>query len=117
MCSAPELLAKSTNEAPFLVVYNDRFAAHAGLVHGVPHVNMPLLVLAESVSISPHQPLRRHQPVVDALVGMRTGTNHGKASAGFVRSLNVKRRQGRGQACSGTCGQERSASMFVHGGR
>ena len=115
--STPELLAKGANEPTFLIEYNDGLAAHARLVNGVPNVDVPLLILAQSVGVSPHQPFRWDQPVVDALVSVRAGTKHGKAGAGLVRSLDVERRQRGRQSGRGTCCQERSASLFVHSGR
>ena len=52
--------AKGPNEAAFLVEYNDRFAAHTRLVHGVANVDVPLFILAKSVRISPYHTFRRH---------------------------------------------------------
>src|SRR5207302_5912797 len=81
MCSASEFLTKGANEAAFLVEYNDCLCAHARLVDRMPNIDVALLILAESVSVSPDQPFWRHEPVVDTLIRVRAGTKHGKASA------------------------------------
>src|ERR1700722_1915009 len=103
---ASKALAKRTNEAAFLLEDNNRFAAHARLVDGVTYIDMALLVLAEPVRISPHQPFGRDQPIVDALVGVRAGTQHRKARARLVRSLETERRQSGRQPSSRACFQE-----------
>ena len=68
--AAAKTFAESANEFSLVVIYHYRLTAHARLVDGVGDVDTPLRILAEAMRIPPQQPSRRHQPVVDALIGM-----------------------------------------------
>jgi hypothetical protein len=80
-------LAKSPNEAAFLVKDNDRLAAHTRFVYGMPNINVSLLILAEAMCVSPNKACRRYQPIVHALVGVGSGTYNRQSGARLVRGL------------------------------
>ena len=78
---APKTLTEGTQESTFLIEDNNRLAAHAGLVDGMPDVDVSLLILAKPMRIAPHHSFGRNKPVVDTLVRVRSGTHDWKPRA------------------------------------
>src|SRR5215467_1921070 len=68
--STSKLFSKCANEFPIRVVHDHGLAAHAGLINCVSHIDMPLRILREAMRVSPNEPVRRLQPIVDALVSV-----------------------------------------------
>jgi hypothetical protein len=60
MRSSPKSLAKSPQEPAFFVEDYDRLAAHARFVDGMPDIDIPLLILAKAVRLSPHEACGRY---------------------------------------------------------
>jgi hypothetical protein len=56
----------------------------------MPDVNVALLILAKPMCVSPYQPFRGNEPVMDAFVRMRSGTDNWEPSAGLIRCLKVE---------------------------
>jgi hypothetical protein len=115
VCSPTKPLTKRPNETALLIEHNDRLAAHARLVHCMPNINVPLLVLTEAVRISPHQACWRYQPIMHALVGVGSGADYRQSSARLVGGLKVEGGRDGGCHCGSVAtGQERSAGLFIH---
>jgi hypothetical protein len=52
-------------------------------------VDVPLLILAQAMRVAPYQSLRRNKPVMNALVGVRSGTDNWKSIARLIGGLQV----------------------------
>src|SRR5215472_8775346 len=74
--ATPKLLAKRTDETALRVRDDNRLAAHARAVNGVPDVDKTLCVLANGVGVTPHQPIGGNEPVMDALIGVNARTHN-----------------------------------------
>src|SRR5260221_7063529 len=103
MSTAAEFLAKRVYEAAAGIIDDDRLAAHAGFIDRVRYIDAALLILSESVRLSPHQAIRRCEPIVHTFVCVRAGANHGQTLAGLVRGLHEERRN-----CSRCCQRRRA---------
>src|SRR5262249_146416 len=95
--SAAKLFAKCAHKTAGRVVNDDGFATHAGFVHGVSDVDEAVLILRQSMRVSPDQAIGRDKPVVHTLVGVSARSDHWRPATRFMRRLKEKRRQrGRG---------------------
>ena len=84
MRPALEFLAPRPHEAPLLVEHDHRVVDLAAFVHRVVDVDVALRVLADTVCVAVLQADRHLAPVVEDLVRVRAGPDHGTLRTRFV---------------------------------
>src|SRR5580700_2044859 len=109
MSPAPEFLAERACKSAIGVIYDDRFATHARLVDRVGHIDAPLLVLSESVRVSPDQSIRWREPIMYAFIRVKARTNHRQTLSGLVRCVHVERRNCGGSSQCRAAGKKRAS--------
>src|SRR5882724_8313640 len=114
MSPAAKFLPKRTHKAAIGVINHDRLASHARLVDRVGHIDSPLFVLSESMRVTPDQTIWRHEPIVHALIGVKSRAHYRQALAGFVRCVHVESRNcGGGSECR-TANKKRPSGGGLH---
>src|SRR5260370_4050202 len=73
-------------------INGSRIGTHARLVDRVGYIDAPLVVLSESVRVSPDHPIRWREPIMYAFISVKARTNHPQTLAGLVRCVHVERR-------------------------
>src|SRR5215472_3301469 len=111
MRATSKLASERAHEASRRVVNNQGLSTHAGFVHRVGHTDVALRILRQTVGVSPNQAFRRHEPVVNTLVGVRPRAHNRQATAGLAGGLQKERRQkGRSCRCRGVSKEPASSA-------